>query len=181
MNDIIAKAAKLDQSRRIAKTKAKLLQGMLNQRGGAQGGPRPVGRGRGRGILKLHIEPQPQAQNQAPAVGKGRGRGGANFVAKKARQPNIPPPQSAQLQPNASPAPSASQSSDPIKTEPNPFLSTNPFMQTDSHLPEIHEIDEEMADEELEGLTLKELDALQQVVDQELDEQLENEEAGEEQ
>ena len=43
MNDIIAKAAKLDQSRRIAKTKAKLLQKMLNQRGGAQGVPKPVG------------------------------------------------------------------------------------------------------------------------------------------
>ena len=181
MNDIIAKAAKLDQSRRIAKTKAKLLQGMLNQRGGAQGGPRPVGRGRGRGVLKPHIEPQPQVQNQAPAVGRGRGRGGANSVAKKTRQRNIPPPQSAQLQPNAPPVPSASQSSDPIKIEPNPFLSTNPFVQTDSHLPEIHEIDEEIADEELEGLTLKELDALQQAVDQELDEQLENGEAGEEQ
>ena len=151
MNDIIAKAAKLDQSRRIAKTKAKLLQGMLNQRGGAQGVPRLVGRGRGRGVLKPHIEPQPQAQNQAPAVGRGRGRGGANFVAKKTRQPNIPPPQSAQMQPNAPPAPSISQSSDPIKIEPNPFLSTNPLVQTDSHLPEIHEIDEEIADEELEG------------------------------
>ena len=92
MNDIIAKAAKLDQSRRIAKTKAKLLQGMLNQRGGAQGVPRLIGRGRGRGVLKPHIEPQPQAQNQAPAVGRGRGRGGANFVAKKTRQPNISPP-----------------------------------------------------------------------------------------
>ena len=181
MNDKIAKGAKLDQSRRIAKTKAKLLQGMLNQRGGAQGGPRIVGRGRGRGVLKPHIEHQPQVQNQAPAVGRGRGRGGANFVAKKTRQPNIPPPQSAQLQPNASPVPSASQSSDPIKIEPNPFLSTNPFVQTDSHLPEIHEIDEEIADEELEGLTLRELDALQQAVDQELNEQLEDEEAGEEQ
>ena len=127
MNDIIAKAAKLDQMRRIAKTKAKLLQGMLNQRGGAQGVPKPVGRGRGRGVLKPHIEPQPQAQNQVPTVGRGRGRGGANFVAKKTRQPNMPPPQTAQLQPNASSAPSASQSSDPIKIEPNPFLSTNPF------------------------------------------------------
>ena len=87
MNDIIAKAAKLDQSRGIAKTKAKLLQGMLNQRGGAQGVPRLIGRGRGRGVLKPHIEPQPQAQNQAPAVGRVRGRGGANFVAKKTRQP----------------------------------------------------------------------------------------------
>ena len=181
MNDIIAKAAKLDQSRRIAKTKAKLLQGMLNQRGGAQGVPRLIGRGRGRGVLKLHIEPQPQAQNQAPAVGRGRGRGGANFVAKKTRQPNISPPQSAQMQSNVPPTPSISQSSDPIKIEPNPFLSTNPFAQTDSHLPEIHEIDEEIADEELEGLTLKELDALQQAIDQELEEQPENEEAGEEQ
>ena len=181
MNDIIAKAAKLDQSRRIAKTKAKLLQGMLTQRCGAQGVPRLVGRGRGRGVLKPHIEPQPQAQNQAPAVGRGRGRGGANFVAKKTRQPNISPPQSAQLQPNAPPAPSISQSSDPIKIEPNLFLSTNPFVQTDSHLPEIHEIDEDIADEELEGLTLKELDALQQAIDQEIDEQPESEEAGEEQ
>ena len=85
------------------------------------------------------------------------------------------------MQPNAPPTPSNSQPSDPIKIEPNPFLSTNPFVQTDSHLPEIHEIDEEIADEELEGLTLKELDALQQAIDQELDEQPENEEAGEEQ
>ena len=181
MNDIIAKAAKLDQSRRIAKTKAKLLQGMLNQRDGAQGVPRLIGRGRGRGVLKPHIEPQPQTQNQAPAVGRGRGRGGANFVAKKTRQPNVSPPQSAVMQSNAPPPPSISQPSDPIKIEPNPFLSTNLFAQTDSHLPEIHEIDEEIADEELEGLTLKELDALQQAIDQELEEQPESEEAGEEQ
>ena len=87
MNDIIAVAAKLDQSRRIAKTKAKLLQGMLNQRGGAQGVPRLIGRGRGRGVLKPHIEPQPQTQNQAPAGGRGRGRGGANFVTKKQGNP----------------------------------------------------------------------------------------------
>ena len=93
----------------------------------------------------------------------------------------MPPPQPAQLQHNAPPTTSVSQSSDPIKIEPNPFLSTNPFVQNDSHLPEIHEIDEEIADEELEGLTLKELDALQQAIDQELDEQPENEEAGEEQ
>ena len=85
------------------------------------------------------------------------------------------------MQPTAPPAPTTSQPSDPIKIEPNPFLSTNPFTQVDSHLPEIHEIDEEIADEELEGLTLKELDALQQAVDQELDDQPEDEEAGEEQ
>ena len=33
MNDIVTKAAKLDQSRKIAKTKARLLQGLLNQKG----------------------------------------------------------------------------------------------------------------------------------------------------
>ena len=181
MNDIIAKVAKLDQSRRIAKTKAKLLQGILNQRGGAQGVPKPAGRGRGRGVLKPHIKPQPQTQNQAPVVGRGRGRGGANFVAKKTRQPNTPPPQVVPAQPTAPPAPTTSQPSDPIKIEPNPFCSTNPFAQADSHLPEIHEIDEERANEDPEKLTLKELDALQQAVDQELDEQPEDEDVGGEQ
>ena len=179
MNDIIAKAAKLGQSRRIVKTKAKLLPGMLNQRGGAQGLPKPIGRGRGRGMLKPHIEPEPQAQ--APAVGRGRGRGGANFVAKKTRQPYTPPPQAAPVQPTAPPAPTTSQPSDPIKIEPNPFLSTNPFAQTDSHLPEIHEIDKERENEDLEKSTLRELDALQQAVDQELDEQPEDEDIGEQQ
>ena len=49
MNDIVTKAAKLDQSRRIAKTKARLLQGLLNQRGGAKGVPKtPSNRGKGR-------------------------------------------------------------------------------------------------------------------------------------
>ena len=85
------------------------------------------------------------------------------------------------MQPNAPSTPSASQSSDPIKIEPNPFLSTNPFVQADSHLPEIHEIDEEIADEELEGLTLKELDALQQAVIKNLMNNLKMRKAGEEQ
>ena len=48
-------------------------------------------------------------------------------------------------------------------------------------MPEIHEIDEERENEDLEKLTLKELDALQQAVDQELDEQSEGEDVGEEQ
>ena len=47
MNDIVTKTAKLDQSRRIAKTKARLLQGLLNQRGGAKGIPKtPSNRGK---------------------------------------------------------------------------------------------------------------------------------------
>ena len=80
MNDIIAKAAKLDQSRRIAKTKAKLLQGMLNQRGGAQGVPRLVGRGRGRGALKPHIEPQPQTQESGSCSRQRERKGRCKFL-----------------------------------------------------------------------------------------------------
>ena len=86
MNDIVTKAAKLDQSRRIAKTKARLLQGLLNQRGGAKGVPKtPSNRGRGRGTQGQPPAAQ-QVQTQGPPAGRGRGRGGANFVAKRQRQ-----------------------------------------------------------------------------------------------
>ena len=161
MNDIIAKAAKLDQSRRIAKTKAKLLQGILNQRGGAQGAPKTPGRGRGRGVPRGPVDPQ--IQGQGPPVG--RGRGGANVVAKKTRQPATSPPPQPPVQPSAPPM--------PIPIEPQPVgpvkLEPNPFLKVDSHLPEIQEVDEEETEEDLESLTLKELEALQQAVDQELE------------
>ena len=47
------------------------------------------------------------------------------------------------------PVPIEPQPSKPLKVEPNPFLTDT------SHLPEIHEVNEEEIDEELEGLTLK--------------------------
>ena len=164
MNDIVTKAAKLDQSRRIAKTKARLLQGILNQRGGTKGVPKtPSNRGRGRGTQGSPPAGQ-QVQIQRPPAGRGRGRGGANFVAKKQRQPTPPPPQLIPLTPSAPPVPIEPQPSKPLKVEPNPFLPDT------SHLPEIHEVNEEEIDEELEGLTLKQLEELQHTIDQELDE-----------
>ena len=70
MNDIVTKAAKLDQSRRIAKTKARLLQGLLNQRGGAKGVPKtPSNRGKGRGTQGQPPAAQ-QVQTQGPPAGK---------------------------------------------------------------------------------------------------------------
>ena len=163
MNDIVTKAAKIDQSRRIAKTKARLLQGLLNQRGGTRGVPKvPLNRGRGRGTQGQSPAGQ-QVQAQGPSAGRGRGRGGANFVAKKQRQPTPPPPQLAPLTPSALPIPIEPQPTKPLKVEPNPFLADT------SHLPEINEVKEEEIDEELEGLTLKQLEELQHTIDQELD------------
>ena len=52
-------------------------------------------------------------------------------------------------------------------------------MVVDSHLPEISEVQEEIDTEELEGMTLKELDALQQTLDEDLDDS-ENDQIGEE-
>ena len=164
MNDIVTKAAKLDQSRRIAKTKARLLQGLLNQRGGAKGVPKtPSNRGRGRGTQGQPPAAQ-QAQTQGPPAGRGRGGGGANFVTKRQRQPTPPPPQLIPLTPSVPPIPIEPQPSKPLKVEPNPFLVDT------SHLPEIHEVNEEEIDEELEGLTLKQLEELQHTIDQEIDE-----------
>ena len=163
MNDIVTKAAKLDQSRRIAKTKARLLQGLLNQRGGAKGVPKtPSNRGKSRGTQGQPPVGQ-QVQTQGPPAGRGRGRGGANFMAKKQRQPTPPPPQLTPLTPSAPPIPIEPQPTKPLKVEPNPFLTDM------SHLPEIHEVKEEEIDEELEGLTLKQLEELQHTIDQELD------------
>ena len=73
-------------------------------------------------------------------------------MAKKQRQPTLPPPQLTPLTPSAPPIPIEPQPTKPLKVEPNPFLTDT------SHLPEIHEVKEEEIDEELEGLTLKQLE-----------------------
>ena len=121
MNDIVTKAAKLDQSRRIAKTKARLLQGMLNQRGGTKGIPKTSpNRGRGRGAQGQPLAGQ-QVSTQRPSAGRGRGRGGANFVAKKQRQPTPPPPQLTPLTSSTIPIPIEPQPTKALKVEPNSF------------------------------------------------------------
>ena len=103
-------------------------------------------------------------------------------MAKKIGQPNIAQAAPAPLQPSAPPLPSLPQSQDPIKVEPNPFLrTTNPFMVVDSHLSQISEIQDEIDTEDLEGMTLKELDALQQTIDEDLDDSEEDQNEEEDQ
>ena len=58
--------------------------------------------------------------------------------------------------------------SDPeqIKVGPNPFLQPNPSSQP--HLPEIHEMTEDLEETDLDNMSLEELDELQNQLDQEL-------------
>ena len=53
-----------------------------------------------------------------------------------------------------------------IKVGPNPFLQPNPFSQ--SHLPEIHEMTEDLEEADLDNMSQEELDELQNQLDQEL-------------
>ena len=54
-------------------------------------------------------------------------------------------------------------------------------MVVDSHLPQISEIQDEVDTEDLEGMTLKELDALQQTIDKDLDDSEEDQNEEEDQ
>ena len=85
-------------------------------------------------------------------------------MAKKQRQPTPPPPQLTPLTSSTPPIAIEPQPSKALKVEPNPFLNNA------SHLSEIHEVNEEEIDDELESLTLKQLEELQNTLDQELDE-----------
>ena len=53
-----------------------------------------------------------------------------------------------------------------IKIGPNPFLQPNPFSQ--SHLPEVHEMTEDLKEGDLGDMSQEELDELQNQLDQEL-------------
>ena len=53
-----------------------------------------------------------------------------------------------------------------IKVGPNPFLQPNPFSQ--SHLPEIHEMTEDIEEADLDNMSQEELNELQNQLDQEL-------------
>ena len=52
-----------------------------------------------------------------------------------------------------------------IKVGPNPFLQPNSFAP--SHLPEIHEMTEDLEEEDLDNMSQEELDELQNQLDQE--------------
>ena len=53
-----------------------------------------------------------------------------------------------------------------IKVGPNPFLQPNPFSQP--HLPEIHEMTEDLEETAIDNMPQEELDELQNQLDQEL-------------
>ena len=90
MNDMIVKAAKLEVSRRLAKTK---LEKLKSQKGGdPQDKTQYPGRGRGqvprlaqqtRPPLTPTAPPMPAQQASQPTATRGRGRGGANTVIKR--------------------------------------------------------------------------------------------------
>ena len=155
MNDVISKAAKLDQSRRVAKTKVKLLQGMLDQKGTSnnQAVSKPVGKGRG--TPKPAVTPA--SPPSKPPVSRGRGRGAANVVVKKTKTPNKAPRVQTNSPPTTSPITGLPKTQDPKKKD-------------DTHLPQISEMQDEVEEEDLEDMTLKDLDALQQELDQDLTE-----------
>ena len=174
MNDMIVKAAKLEVSRKIAKKK---LEKLKNQRGGDPQDKTqyPVGRGRGqpprqgqqvgRPPLTPTAPPMPAQQAPQPITTRGRGRGGANIVIKRGGRQSTPPPQNPQQTTKKVTFQQPAQvivKSEPeqAKVEPNPFLQP--------HLPEIHEMTEELEETDLDNMSQEELDELQNQLDQEL-------------
>ena len=176
MNDMIVKAAKLEVSRRLAKKK---LEKLKSQKGGDS--QYPIGRGRGqpprqgqqvgRLLLTPTVPPMPAQQTPQPTTTRGRGRGGANVVATRGGRQGTPPPQDPQQTTKKvtfqQPA-QAKVKTEPeqIKVGPNPFLQPNPFSQ--SHLPEVHEMTEDLKEGDLDDMSQEELDELQNQLDQEL-------------
>ena len=174
MNDMIVKAAKLEVSRKLAKKK---LEKLKNQRGGDPQDKTqyPVGRGRGqpprqgqqvgRPPLTPTAPPMPAQQAPQPITARGRGRGGANIVIKRGGRQGTPPPQNPQQTTKKVTFQQPAQvivKSEPeqAKVEPNPFLQP--------HLPEIHEMVEELEETDLDNMSQEELDELQNQLDQEL-------------
>ena len=180
MNDMIIKAAKLEVSRKLAKKK---LETLKNQKGGDPQDKTqyPVGRGRGqpfrqgqqvgRPPLTPTAPPKPAQQIPQPTTTRGRGRGGANVVIKRGARQGTPPPQDPQQTTKKVTFQQPAQAkvkaeSEQVKVGPNPFLQPNPFSQP--HLPEIHEMTEDLEETDLDNMSQEELNELQNQLDQEL-------------
>ena len=180
MNDMIVKVAKLEVSRRLAKKK---LEKLKNQKGGDPQDKTqyPVGRGRGqpprqgqqvgRPPLTPKATPMPAQQTPEPTTTRGSGRVGANVVVKRGGRQGTPPPQDPQQTTKKVTFQQPTQvkvktEQEQIKVGPNPFLQPNPFSQP--HLPEIHEMTEDLEETDLDNMSQEELDELQNQLDQEL-------------
>ena len=173
MNDMIVKTAKLEVSRKLAKKK---LEKLKNQKGGDPQDKTqyPAGRGRGqpprqgqqvaRPPLTPTAPPMP-AQTPQPIAPRGRGRGGANIVIKRGGRQGTPPPQNPQQTIKKVTFQQPAQVK--VKSEPEQAkVEPNPFLQP--HLPEIHEMTEELEETDLDKMSQEELDELQNQLDQEL-------------
>ena len=148
MNDMIVKAAKLEVSRKLARKK-----------------PPRQGQQVGRPPLTPTAPPMLAQQAPQPTTTRGRGRGGANIVIKRGGRQGTPPPQNPQQTTKKVTFQQPAQvivKSEPeqAKVEPNPFLQP--------HLPEIHEMTEELEETDLDNMSQEELDELQNQLDQEL-------------
>ena len=174
MNDMIVKAAKLEVSRKLAKKK---LEKLKNQKGGDPQDKTqyPAGRGRGqpprqgqqvgRPPLTPTAPPMPVQQAPQPTTTRGRGRGGANIVIKRGGRQGTPPPQNPQQTTKKVTFQQPAQVI--VKSEPEQAkVEQNPFLQP--HLPEIHEMTEELEETDLDNMSQEELDELQNQLDQEL-------------
>ena len=107
----------------------------------------------------------PAQQAPQPITTRGRGRGGANKVIKRGGRQSTPPPQNPQQTTKKvtfqqSPQVIVKPEPEQAKVEPNPFLQP--------HLPEIHEMTEDMEETDLDNMSQEELDELQNQLDQEL-------------
>ena len=141
----------------------------------------PAGRGRGQpprqgqqvGLPPLTptTPPIPAQQTPQPTTTRGRGRGGANVVVKRGGRQGTPPPQDPQQTTKKVTFQQPAQvkvktEPEQIKVGPNPFLQPNPF--SEPHLPEIHEMTEDLEETDLDNMSQEELDELQNQLDQEL-------------
>ena len=160
VNDIVNRALRKEKSKILQKKismkiNQKLNQPPLDSKTVSQV-PQvsPVGRGRGRGISQgQQNAPQPgnvrKQEQLVAAVGKGRGRG----VTKSKTKTN-PTPKTAQKE----------ETPQPIVIQPDDINSTN-----DGHLPviaQLAELEGEDTDDVLEELTVKELQALQEDIEE---------------
>ena len=159
------------------------MEKLKNQKGGDPQDKTqyPVGRGRGqpprqgqqvgRPPLTPTASPMPAQQTPQPTTTRGRGRGGANVVIKRGGRQGTPPPQDPQQTTKKVTFQQPAQvkvktEPEQVKVGPNPFLQPNPFPQP--HLPEIHEMTEDLEETDLDNMSQEELDELQNQLDQEL-------------
>ena len=94
---------------------------------------------------------------------------GANVVIKRGGRQGTPPPQDPQQTTKKVTFQQPAQvkvktEPEQIKVGPNPFLQPNPFSQP--HLPEIHEMTEDLEETDLDKMSQEELDELQNQLDQ---------------